>query len=155
MRVERIDFNTVFQGVGKRTIYREIDSWKVPFKAIWLNTTNQSVGNVWSPETPNNHFPTYSNSNDINNYNYIPSTWSADNGAYLRLKEIVLGYTLPKAWMNKSGFISNLRIYVSGADLWEKSYITDGWDPEATRKVENKQRYPFNRTVTFGVNATF
>lgn len=80
---------------------------------------------------------------------------SADNGAYLRLKEIVLGYTLPKAWMNKSGFISNLRIYVSGADLWEKSYITDGWDPEATRKVENKQRYPFNRTVTFGVNATF
>ena len=74
------DFNTVFQGVGKRTIYREIDSWKVPFKAIWLNTTNQSVGNVWSPETPNNHFPTYSNSNDINNYNYIPSTWSADNG---------------------------------------------------------------------------
>ena len=149
------DFNTVFQGVGKRTIYREIDSWKVPFKAIWLNTTNQSVGNVWSPETPNNHFPTYSNSNDINNYNYIPSTWSADNGAYLRLKEIVLGYTLPKAWMNKSGFISNLRIYVSGADLWEKSYITDGWDPEATRKVENKQRYPFNRTVTFGVNATF
>lgn len=91
----------------------------MPFKAIWLNTTNQSVGNVWSPETPNNHFPTYSNSNDINNYNYIPSTWSADNGAYLRLKEIVLGYTLPKAWMNKSGFISNLRIYVSGADLWE------------------------------------
>ena len=113
------------------------------------------MGNVWSPETPNNHFPTYSNSNDINNYNYIPSTWSADNGAYLRLKEIVLGYTLPKAWMNKSGFISNLRIYVSGADLWEKSYITDGWDPEATRKVENKQRYPFNRTVTFGVNAIF
>ena len=149
------DFNVHFQGVGKRTIYREIDSWKVPFKAIWLNTTNQSVGNVWSPETPNNHFPTYSNSNDINNYNYIPSTWSADNGAYLRLKEIVLGYTLPKAWMNKSGFISNLRIYVSGADLWEKSYITDGWDPEATRKVENKQRYPFNRTVTFGVNAIF
>lgn len=57
--------------------------------------------------------------------------------------------------MNKSGFISNLRVYVSGADLWEKSYISDGWDPEATRKVENKQRYPFNRTVTFGVNATF
>ena len=46
--------------------------------------------------------------------------------------------------MNKSGFISNLRIYVSGADLWEKSYITDGWDPEATRKVENKQRYPLS-----------
>lgn len=149
------DFNTVFQGVGKRTIYREIDAWKVPFKAIWLNTSNQSVGNVWSPETPDNYYPSYSNNNDINNYNYIASTWSVENGAYLRLKDIVLGYTIPKSLITKSGFIENLRVYVSGSDLWEKSYINDGWDPEATRKVETKQRYPFNRTVTFGINATF
>lgn len=87
------DFNAVFQGVGARTIYREIDAWKVPFKAIWLNTSNQSVGNVWSPETPNNYYPSYSNNNDINNYNYMASTWSVENGAYLRLKDIVLGYT--------------------------------------------------------------
>lgn len=46
------DFNAVFQGVGDRTIYREIDAWKVPFKAIWLNTSNQSVGNVWSLKLP-------------------------------------------------------------------------------------------------------
>ena len=89
------DFSTVFQGVGKRTIFRENDAWKVPYKAIWLNTTNQSVGNVWSPETPDNHFPTYSNNTNINDYNYLPSTWSADNGSYLRLKDVVLGYTLP------------------------------------------------------------
>ena len=149
------DFNAVFQGVGDRTIYREIDAWKVPFKAIWLNTSNQSVGNVWSPETPNNYYPSYSNNNDINNYNYMASTWSVENGAYLRLKDIVLGYTFPKTLISKTGFLSNLRVYVAGADLWEKSYINDGWDPEATRKVENKQRYPFNRTITFGINATF
>ena len=71
------------------------------------------------------------------------------------MKDIVLGYTIPKSLITKSGFIENLRIYVSGSDLWEKSYINDGWDPEATRKVETKQRYPFNRTVTFGINATF
>ena len=76
------------------------------------------------------------------------------NGAYLRLKDIVLGYTFPKNLISKTGFLSNLRVYVAGADLWEKSYINDGWDPEATRKVENKQRYPFNRTITFGINAT-
>ena len=86
----------------------------------------------------------------------MSSTWSADNGAYLRLKDVVLGYTLPKSVLNKMGnFMTNLRVYVSGSDLWEKSYIHDGWDPEATRKVENKQRYPFNRTFTVGVNATF
>ena len=68
------DFSAVFQGVGKRTIYRGIDAWKVPFKSIWLNTSNQSVGNVWSPETPDNYYPTYSNNSSINNYNYIAST---------------------------------------------------------------------------------
>ena len=151
-----IDFSAVFQGVGKRTIYREIDVWKVPFKEEWLNTTNQSVGKVWSPETPDNHYPSYSNNNSINNYNYIPSTWSVENGAYLRLKDVVLGYSLPKPVLEKMGnFIQNFRIYVSGSDLWEVSYIHDGWDPEATRKVSGKERYPFNRTITAGINLTF
>ena len=150
------DLSAVFQGVGKRTVYREQDAWKVPFKAIWLNTTNQSVGNVWSPETPDNHFPTYSYNTNINDYNYIPSTWSADNGSYLRLKNVVLGYTLPKSLLAKMGNVfSNLRIYVSGSDLWEKSYISDGWDPEATRDISDKDRYPFNRTFTVGLNAAF
>ncbi len=58
--------------------------------------------------------------------------------------------------MNKSGFYQQPAYLCIGRRLvGEKSYITDGWDPEATRKVENKQRYPFNRTVTFGVNAIF
>ena len=150
------DFSAIFQGVGKRTIYRGIDAWKVPFKAIWLNTSNQSVGNVWSPETPDNFYPSYSNNNSINNYNYIASTWSVDNGAYLRLKDIVLGYTLPKSVLNKMGnFMTNLRVYVAGADIWEKTYIHDGWDPEATREISGKDRYPFNRTFTVGINATF
>ena len=150
------DFSAVFQGVGKRTIYRGIDAWKVPFKAIWLNTSNQTVGNVWSPETPDNYYPSYSNNNAINNYNYIASTWSVDNGAYLRLKDIVLGYTLPKSALKKMGnFMTNLRVYVAGADIWEKTYIHDGWDPEATREISNKDRYPFNRTFTVGINATF
>lgn len=151
-----LDFSAVFQGVGKRTIYRGIDAWKVPFSAIWLNTSNQSVGNVWSPETPDNYYPSYSNTGSINNYNYISSTWSVDNGAYLRLKDIVLGYTLPKSVLKKMGnFMTNLRIYVAGADIWEKTYIHDGWDPEATREVDDKDRYPFNRTFTVGINATF
>lgn len=149
------DFNAVLQGVGSRTIFREIDAWKVPFRAIWLNTSNQSVGNVWSLETPDKHFPSYSNNSNINNYNYMASTWSVENGAYLRLKDIVLGYTLPKSFINKFGFLTNMRVYISATDIWEKSYINDGWDPEASRNVQNKQRYPFNRNLTFGLNATF
>lgn len=58
----------------------------------------------------------------------MSSTWSADNGAYLRLKDVVLGYTLPKSVLNKMGnFMTNLRVYVSGSDLWEKlTFMMDG-----------------------------
>ena len=50
---------------------------------------------------------------------------------------------------------SKARVYVTGSDLWEHSKINDGWDPEANRKVDNSKRYPFLRTVTFGLNLTF
>ena len=150
------DFSVIFQGVGNRTIFRPSDVWKVPFKSSYLNTTTQSIGNVWSLENPNAKYPTYSNENKYNNYNYIASSWSVDDGTYLRLKNIVLGYTLPKSLLAKTkGAISNVRIYIAGADLWETAKISDGWDPEATRKIENKQRYPFNRTITGGLNVTF
>ena len=150
------DFSAIFQGVTKRTIYREPDAWKIPFRAIFLNTTDQSVGNVWSPETPNAKYPTYSNNSVYNNYNYLASSWSSENGAYLRLKNIVLGYTLPKSLLAKTkNFISSMRIYIAGTDLWETTKTQDGWDPESSRKLEKKDRYPFNRTYTVGLNVTF
>lgn len=150
------DLSATFQGVAKRTVCRPADSYKVPFKSIYLNTSNASVGKVWSPETPNNHYPTYSNQTIINNYNYIVSSWYVEDGAYIRLKDVVLGYTFPQSFYNRlKNIVSNLRVYVSGADLWEHSKINDGWDPEASREVSGLSRYPFNRTVTVGINATF
>ena len=151
-----IDFSATFQGVAKRTICRPADSYKVPFSSIYRNTSNASVGKVWSPETPDNHYPTYTNQKIINSYNYIVSSWYVEDGAYIRLKDIVLGYTLPQSFYKKlNHVISKLRVYVTGADLWEHSKINDGWDPEASRKVEKLERYPFNRTFTVGLNATF
>lgn len=78
----------------------------------------------------------------------------------------MIGYTLPQSIVQKA-HIQKLRIYFSGNDLWEKSHIRDGWDPEAPRSVENtgdannnnvstfSQRYPFYRYLTFGINLTF
>ena len=80
---------------------------------------------------------------------------SDEDGAYLRLKNVTLGYTFPANVLSKTKFISYARIYVSGADLWENSKIKDGWDPEASRKVETFGRYPFTRNLTVGLNLTF
>ena len=59
------DFSMMFQGVGRRTIFRDkndgLNTWRVPMQAIYLNTTTQSIGNTWSPEHPDAYYPTYTN----------------------------------------------------------------------------------------------
>jgi TonB-linked SusC/RagA family outer membrane protein len=147
------DFYSIFQGVGKRTIYRT-DNWERPFQSIYQGQTNAWVGNVWSPSTPNAYFPNLhsAQNNGINAYNYQASSWSVENGAYVRLKNLVIGYTLPQ---NVVKGLSKIRVYVSGSDLFELDHIHDGWDPEATRTISGNERYPFYRLVTVGANVTF
>ena len=151
------DFSAVFQGVAKRTIFRDSsnDNYRIPMKAAHLNSTTQSVGDVWSPENRGGRYPTYTNINSINDYNYQCSSWSVENGNYLRLKSVTLGYNFPTSLLNKIRVISRMRVYVSGNDLWEVSKINDGWDPEASRKVSGNGRFPFNRTCTVGLDLTF
>jgi hypothetical protein len=119
--------------------------------------TTSWVGNVWSPENQNAYYPNLhsANNNAINNYNYQASTWSVENGAYLRLKNLVIGYSLPKALLQRTKALSSVRFYVSGSDLWEVSSIHDGWDPETTRTASGNERYPFYRYLTLGANITF
>lgn len=149
------DLAIVFQGAGKRTIWREESTWRIPMRAVYLNTSDQHIGNTWSPDNPGAFFPALTNQSELNNYNYQCSSWSVEDGAYLRLKNVTLGYSLPASLLAKTKILSKARVYVTGSDLWEHSKINDGWDPEANRKVDNSKRYPFLRTVTFGLNLTF
>lgn len=154
------DLSCVFQGAAKRTVWRmdgngAADTWRIPMRKPYLNSTNHWVGNVWSKENPDGFFPTFTSIDGINNYNYQCSSWSVEDGSYLRLKNITLGYTLPRNLIEKTHVLSNVRFYVTGTDLWEWSKINDGWDPEASNRVSNARRYPFLRNVTFGANISF
>lgn len=153
------DLSFIFQGVAKRTIFRTGDNggnetWRIPMKSWYLNTSDQSVGNTWSPENPGAHYPTYTNDNSLLNYNYQASSWSVEDGSYFRLKNVTLGYNVPQTFLKKTKVIDACRLYFTGTDLWEISKINDGWDPEASRKVSGVGRYPFVRTITFGLNIT-
>ncbi|WP_018107972.1 SusC/RagA family TonB-linked outer membrane protein [Bacteroides propionicifaciens] len=152
------DLSAVFQGVAKRTIMRD-GVLKIPMYAVYQNSTTQSIGDVWSPEHRGARYPQYTNNGNLNKYNYFPSSWSAEDGSYIRLKNITLGYTLPEAWLAKTKALSKVRLYLTGTDLWEHTKVTDGWDPEAISKVgDNKnglKRYPFTRSVTVGASVTF
>ena len=156
------DFAATFQGVGKRTIFRE-GNWRVPFGSIFQGQTTFWWGKTWTPDNPGAYYPILSagqNATTYNTYNYQISTWSVENGAYVRLKNLVIGYTIPQQYVQKA-HIQKLRVYFSGNDLWEITHIRDGFDPEATRSVGRANgesaitRYPFYRYMTAGVNLTF
>lgn len=149
-----IDFFAILQGVGKRTIFRD-GTWRIPFGNLSNAQSSFYVGKVWSPETPEAYYPNLHSGGGINNYNYQISSWSVENGAYLRLKNLVIGYTLPQAIMSRMKGIQKIRVYFSGSDLAEISHINDGWDPETTRTAANNERFPFYRFLTAGVNVTF
>lgn len=159
------DFSFIFQGVGKRTIIRD-GNWRIPTAVIFQAQNAAFVDQWWTPTRTDANLPRISSTGTINNYNYFPSNWVAEDGSYLRLKNLVVGYTIPSV-ITKRAKIERLRVYFSGNDLFEISKIRDGWDPEAPRTVSNagdsdnlgvsttSQRFPFYRYYTVGVNLTF
>jgi TonB-linked SusC/RagA family outer membrane protein len=160
------DFSAIFQGVGQRNIYRRSD-WSVPFGTIWQGHADWWVGKTWTPENPNAELPILTTATNkgfggYGGYNYQISDWSMQDGAYVRLKNIVIGYTLPQAIIERAK-IQKLRVYFAANDIWEWSKIQDKWDPEQTANVgaytgkayQGYDRYPFYRLLTFGVNVTF
>ncbi len=79
----------------------------------------------------------------------VNSTAGMQNGAYLRLKSVELGYTIPRELLNKIG-ISNVRVYVNGYNLFTITGVK-GLDPERPTELYG-QMYPLNRTINFGLN---
>lgn len=149
------DFNVIFQGAANRFVYRGIDNWTVPFRANHTNTITSSIGNTWSEDNPDAYYAPYTNDSNINNYNYQASSLTSQDGRYLRLKNVTIGYTFDSKLLKRQNVVENVRLYITGADLWETTKIKDGWDPEAKRDASGTQRYPFTRNFTFGVNLTF
>ena len=80
------------------------------------------------------------------------STRFLEDGSYMRLKNIQIGYTLPKKITEKF-FCERLRFYVTASNLFTITKYS-GYDPEVGGGVDYGN-YPQSRTFTFGLNATF
>lgn len=98
----------------------------------------------WTPENPDAFFPRMYQTSA---HNFRPSDKWAQDGSYLRLKNVQVGYTLPVGKKH----IRDFRIYVSGQDLWESTKVLKVFDPEVGNNV-SATAYPFYRTVSFGLN---
>lgn len=136
------DFQFMLQGVGKRKVYVE------PVILAPLNRTYEMPWTVqsdyWTPDNPNASLPRLYGSDT---FNYQSSDRWVQDGSYLRLKNLTFGYTVP---VNKK-YISRLRVYVAGDDIWEHTNMLKVFDPEVGNQP-TANYYPFFRTWTLGVN---
>lgn len=114
-----------------------------------------SYANRWTPENPESDIPAATKSASNN----VISSRIIEDGSYLRLKTVTLGYTFPKTLIAKAK-LSNARVYVAAQNLWTWTSYS-GYDPEVS--VRNSaltpgldfSSYPRAFTLSFGVNLGF
>lgn len=148
------DFSAFIQGVGQQNLLRE-GNLRGPFISWWMNQNRTYLYNTWTEDNPNARFPILSFDSSVNNWNYSQyNDINVMNVWYARLKNIVIGYTLPKHWMKKIG-VDNLRLYLSADNLWELTHVADGFDPEAQASTGNGKIDCYARTISFGIDLTF
>lgn len=144
------DINVDMQGVANRDVYLN-GTIVMPFFNVG-NITEWMVENSWTPENTNARLPVIKNYTKGDNNAQTNSTYIFD-ASYLRIRNITLGYTVPKAILSRT-FIKRARIYISGQNLFTFSDMPDGVDPQVPNST-NGNFYPVVKTYTMGVNLTF
>ena len=103
----------------------------------------------WTPENTNTNVPRL---NEGYQYN-ASGDYTLTSSSYLSLRNITLGYTLPKAWLSKAK-IQKMRLYVVGDNMFLLS-ARKGFDPRQSFSGSTGYNYSALRTVSFGVNLEF
>ena len=150
-----LDINVHFQGSGKSSFFINGATVYAFSAAQWGNVLKDvAESDRWisadisgnpATENPNASYPRLSFGG--NNNNYRNSTFWLRNGAYLRLKTLEVGYTLPKSWSNKIKF-NKIRVFFVGTNLLTFSNFKS-WDPELMSS--NGAKYPISKVLTLGL----
>lgn len=158
------DFTMFWQGVLKRdwwpgdnnmTFWGVTDGewWSTSFKEHldYFRTSDNVLGENLNAYYPR---PVFNTKNNKSQTRYL------QNAAYMRLKNIQLGYTLPKKLVNKL-MLQNLRIFVSAENLLTITSLSKTMDPETcgagyqSNSQANGTVYPLSKTVSFGLSVNF
>lgn len=161
------DFSVFFQGVGRQDWYPGADNYffwgpySRPYHSFFPEGFEEKV---WSPENPDAYFPKVRGFSALlagaslyeRNDRYL------QNAAYIRLKNVSIGYTLSEKLLTRYG-IDNIRVYASGENIWTLSGIdSDYIDPEQVTPDPNgnggnntARNYPFFKTYSVGLDITF
>ncbi|WP_026473325.1 SusC/RagA family TonB-linked outer membrane protein [Alkaliflexus imshenetskii] len=163
-RYAGFDLNVMFQFVYGHDIFNQGRQWQADGFSWFDNQVVEFYENIWRQPGDNAKYP---QPRFYEGNGYGTSSMLIFDGSYIRLKEVSLGYTIPKRIVQRGG-LENVRVFARAYNLLT---ITDypGWDPEAsspgtadatTQSSNIRQGWDFYtapqpRTLTFGLNMTF
>lgn len=156
-----IDFSSFFQGVGRKNV---IPQGSVGMPGFGYEAMFEHQMDYWTPENPNAYYPRLASMGGFigNVKNFRPQTKYLLNLAYLRLKNLTVGYTLPENLVSQVG-LKYLRVYLSGENLFEIYNSKIPVDPEMTSYKSGSwaddysfgRTFPFSRTISVGAQVRF
>lgn len=152
------DLGIFIQGVGKREMWgtgNVVIPGFIPTEAWYTHHLD-----YWTPENPDAYYPKISNLAQSNNtQNFYRQTKYLLDMSYCRLKNVTLGYSLPKKWLQKI-HLNKLRVYASFENLFEIDHLGNiPIDPETALTTGDGdfigRSYPYSRTSSIGVQLSF
>ena len=134
------DLDLMFQGVGKR------DYWLSSTSSYWGNGAGswEVYNNSWTPERTDAKFPMYGSGTG----SYAQTGYLLD-ASYIKLKQVILGYTFPRALINKIG-LEKLRLNLAAYNLFTISDMPKYYDADYLSDA-----YPPKRTFSVGIQVGF
>lgn len=164
-------FSAFFQGIGMQDWWpgSEADAFWGQYNRPYNFAMQYQMDKIWSESNPNAYFPRYRGYTAQNGSGelYNAQTKYLQNVRYIRLKNVQLGYNLPRSVLSKA-HLSSARVYISGENLWTASplyKLTHNLDVENIGKSDviltgnsnngNGNNYPILKSVTVGLSVTF
>jgi TonB-dependent starch-binding outer membrane protein SusC len=136
-----LDVNIFMQGVARRDVWIGNSLyWGAGSTGTW-----EVYNNSWTPERTGAYYPAYKNKGG----NRQVQTRYLENGAYLRMKNMSLGYTLPKR-VTRQIKLNQVRMYAAAYNLFSLSKLPDTFDPELL-----SANYPILRSFAGGIQVSF
>ncbi|WP_293953405.1 MULTISPECIES: SusC/RagA family TonB-linked outer membrane protein [unclassified Sphingobacterium] len=156
-----IYLSSFFQGVGKQNWYPSNESifWG-QYNRPYNNLPEWHLNNYWTADNPNGYFPRYAGYNE--SIKTTPQTRYIQNVAYIRMKNLQIGYSFPKSVTNRLK-ISSLRAGLSGENLWTWSPLYKKTkdldvgnlgksDPEIGTGSGDGFNYPIMKSISFNLS---
>ena len=154
------DARVFFQGVGKRDYWTRTNMFFGGYNGGIYDMIGLQLHTDYFRLNPSNDMPAnldayYPRPIMSTTKNMQPQTRFLQNAAYIRLKNLSLGYNLPRQVTTKF-FVAQMRLFVTGENLWTGTKMASMFDPESIGGLEGTSGdgYPLQKTWSFGLNIT-